>query len=87
MNTVILRQAISTLDAEFGVEVTALAAMVYTTTRLLQCACKKHGIDPASMVHTLERCVESHCIDRDIHPDMLMQVVRQLDHDLCIAAE
>lgn len=82
MNTVVLRQAVQCLHEKYGSELTEIAALVFTTRRLMACAGQKHNMNPEGMLKTLDKVVESHLIDRDLHPLHLRAAMDDLERDL-----
>lgn len=78
MNSQALQHSVSTTVNTFGQEMTEIAAMVYTTRRLINAAAAQHGFNPAGMLATLDKCVESRLIDRDLHPLNLRLALSEL---------
>lgn len=82
MNTVVLRQAVQALHDKYGPDITEVAALVFTTRRLMKAASEQHGCNPAGLLKTLDKVVESHLIDRELHPHMLRRAINELEQDV-----
>lgn len=85
MDTVVLRQAITSLTDTFGADATEIGAMQFMVRRSVRLVAKKQGGNAEGLLKRLDRCVESHCIDCDIHPGLVAEVISALDHDLALA--
>lgn len=86
MDSQALLETVTSLRRTYGAEITEIAALVFTTRRLVTAAGRQHRADTSAMLTTLDKCVESRLIDLDLHPMNLVQCLRELEEEMLMPA-